>query len=455
MGTARAQAEFDQDRLKTRPDLDLRNVQESPLDLTGEEAASTETGTHRIAILTRSLSLGGVQKKALLIASGLSRRAHEVDLLLLSPECDYPDEIPERCRLFFVSSEGASDDARTLNGPGHVSMCPVAPEIDPWRVRCWRAARMAVLYWRQLPFLARTRLLQSAEGIATYLARERPAAILAMHIHAVVACAIAIRLAHHQVRMVATIHKAGQSKSSRRRIAAFYSHADAVVGISPQVTAHLARTTGMPAERIHTIYNPIVSAELARDAVQPNNHPWLDGAGCPVILAAGRLRKEKDFSTLLAGFATLLKHRPARLIVLGKGPLLSTLQSQAKDLRIEEHVDFPGFVENPYSFMARTDLFVLSSRVEGLPTVIVEAMACGCPVVSTDCPFGPAEILEGGRLGELVSVGDSRALADAMDRTLNTPPDRSALRGRAEFFGVDRAVDRYEALLLDRLPLQD
>ena len=148
MGTARAQAEFDQDRLKPLPDLDLRNVQESPLDLTGEEAASTETGTHRIAILTRSESLGGVQKKALLIASGLSRRAHEVDLLLLSPERDYPDEIPERCRLFFVSSEGASDDARTLNGPGHVSMCPVAPEIDPWRVRCWRAARMAVLYWR-------------------------------------------------------------------------------------------------------------------------------------------------------------------------------------------------------------------------------------------------------------------------------------------------------------------
>ena len=398
--------------------------------------------------------MGGVQRKGLLIASGLIRRAHEVDLLLLRPECDYPDEIPKRCRLFFVSSVGASGGTRTLKGLGHVSMCPVAPEVHPWRVRGWRAARMSVLHWRQLPFFAKTKLLQSAEGIATYLDRERPVAILAMHIHAVAACAVATRLASHRVRMVATIHNVRRSKHTRRRIATFYSRADGLVGISPQVTAQLARATGLPAERIHTIYNPIVSAELARKAAQPNSHPWLNGTGVPVILAAGRLSKEKDFSTLLAAFAALRKHRTARLIVLGKGPLLSTLQSQAKDLRIEEHVDFPGFVENPYSFMARVDLFVLSSRVEGLPTVIVEALACGCPVVSTDCRYGPAEILEGGRLGELVPVSDSRALADAMDRTLNTRPNPDVLRTRSAFFGVEQAVDRYEALLLDRLPLQ-
>ena len=150
----------------------------------------------------------------------------------------------------------------------------------------------------------------------------------------------------------------------------------------------------------------------------------------------------------------LLTRRRARLIVLGQGPQLSVLLSQAEDLGVRQHVDFPGFVANPYPFMSSADLFVLSSRVEGLPTVLVEAMACGCPVVSTDCPFGPAEVLEGGRLGELVPVGDARALAGAMDLALNKPPDRDLLRARAGFFGVDRAVDRYEALLLDRLPLQ-
>ena len=424
--------------------------------LRGGDGPSTGTRkAGRIAILTRSLSLGGVQKKGLLIASGLLRRSHEVDLLSLRPECDYPDEIPERCRLFFISNVGASDVVRSLNGLSHVSLWSEALDVHPWRVRRLRAARLALLHWRQLPFCAKAKLLQAAERIATYLEREQPAAVLAMHIHAVAACAIATRLAHHRVRMVATIHNVHRSRRTRRRIATFYSRADALVGISPQVTAQLARTVGMPDERIHTIYNPIVSANLVRMATQPNSHPWLNDDSCPVILAAGRLSEEKDFATLLTAFAMLLKHRPARLIVLGKGPLRPALLSQARNLQVVKHIDFPGFVENPYSFMSRADLFVLSSKVEGLPTVIVEAMACGCPVVSTDCPYGPAEVLEGGRLGELVSVGNSRALADAMDRALNALPDPDCLRRRAAFFSVDRAVERYEALLLDRPLLRD
>ena len=124
------------------------------------------------------------------------------------------------------------------------------------------------------------------------------------------------------------------------------------------------------------------------------------------------------------------------------------LLALVKELRLEERVDFPGFMENPYAFLAKADLFVLSSRNEALPTVLIEAMACGCPVVSTDCPFGPREILDGGRLGSLVPVGDSKALADAMARALDEPPRPDALRERASFFSVDRAVDRYEELLL-------
>ena len=120
----------------------------------------------------------------------------------------------------------------------------------------------------------------------------------------------------------------------------------------------------------------------------------------------------------------------------------------ARELGIAEQVDFPGFKENPYAFLAKADLLVLSSRHEALPTVLIEAMACGCPVVSTDCPFGPREILEDGRFGPLVPVGDSKALADAMMRTLEKPPEREALRQRASFFSVDRAVEQYEKLLL-------
>ena len=151
---------------------------------------------------------------------------------------------------------------------------------------------------------------------------------------------------------------------------------------------------------------------------------------------------------MLAAFASLRERCPSRLIVLGKGRLRPVLESQAKELRIAEHVDFPGFVQNPYAFMAKASLFVLSSRFEGLPTVLIEAMACGCPVVSTDCPFGPDEILEDGRWGELVPMSDAKALSEAMLRTLENPRPSDALRKRASVFGIEKAVARYEELLL-------
>ena len=395
-----------------------------------------------------------MQRKALLVASGLLQRGHEVDILLLRPDCDFSEEIPERCRIFYLSAGGDDDAVRGLTSLGDVSAWPVAPERAPWRVRCRRAARLASLHWKQFPFLARTEFPGWAEGVAAYLDREQPDAVLAMHVRAVVATTMGIRLTGRRIRVVATLHKLFRTKRWRRRISGFYPYADVLVGISPDLSEGLSGITGIPAERIHTVYNPIVSPDVLRKAEAPSGHPWLDESDRPVILAAGRLVEEKGFRTLLPAFAMLLTRRRARLIVLGQGPQLSVLLSQAEDLGVRQHVDFPGFIANPYPFMSSADLFVLSSRVEGLPTVLVEAMACGCPVVSTDCPFGPAEVLEGGRLGELVPVGDARALADAMDLALNKPPDRDLLRARAGFFGVDRAVDRYEALLLDELPLQ-
>ena len=395
-----------------------------------------------------------MQRKALLIASGLLQRGHEVDALLLRPECDFSEEIPERCRIFYLSTGGDAAAVRALTRSlGDVSARPVAPERAPWRVRFRRAARLASLHWKQLPFLVRTEFPGWAEGVAAYLDREQPDAVLAMHVRAVIATTMAMRLTGRRIRVVATLHNRSK-RWRRRRISRFYPWADVLVGISPDISEGLSEITGIPAERIHTVYNPIVSTDVLRKAEAPSGHPWLNRPDRPVILAASRLEEGKGFRTLLPAFAMLLTRRRARLIVLGKGPQLSVLLSLAEELGIREHVDFPGFVANPYPFMARADLFVLSSLAEGLPTVLVEAMACGCPVVSTDCPFGPAEVLEGGRLGELVPVGDARALADAMDLALNKPPDRDLLRARAGFFGVDRAVDRYEALLLDRLPLQ-
>ena len=441
MAAARVQAETER---KTPPD-----GSGSPFNLTTEAAPSTDAKTRRIAIVVKSLSGGGVQRKALLLASGLLKRGHEVDLLVLHPNCDLPDEIPDRCRLFFLST-GRYKGTPVPANLDRIESKRIVPKRIPWRIRYERTTRLASRHWRQLPFLVGTEFLGLAEGVAAYLERERPGAVLAMHIHSVVATTMAIRLTGRHVHLVATLHILFNSRRWQRRISGFYPHADVRVGISSDVAARLAELTKLPIERIHTIYNPIVSADVLKKADGPIDHPWLKAPDRPVVLAAGRLEEEKGFHSLISAFAMLLKRRKARLIILGKGSQLSMLQDLAERLQIGKHVDFPGFAANPFPFMAHADLFVLSSRAEGLPTVLVEAMAFGCPVVSTDCRYGPREILEDGRLGELVSVGDSRALAEAMHRTLTTPRNPDVLRERAAFFDVDRAVEQYEALLLDQ-----
>ena len=421
--------------------------------MTSEATSSAGAEPHRIAIVVRSLFGGGVQRKALLIASGLLQRGHEVDMVVLRPKCDLSDEVPKRCRLFFLPTSG-NGNGGIPNNLEHPSARIVTPERKAWQVRRQRAARLVARHWKQLPFLAGTEYPRMAKGVGDYLERERPDAVLAMHIDSVVTTTMAIRLTGRHVHMVATLHSLFKSRRWRRRISGFYPPADVLVGISTEVATGLAEIAGLPSERIQTVYNPIISADFLVKAGAPVDHRWLNGSDRPVVLAAGRLEEEKDFGTLLHAFAMLLKRRRARLIVLGKGSQFSLLQSLAERLQIAEHVDFPGFFANPYPYMANASLFVLSSRREGLPTVLVEAMACGCPVVSTNCRYGAADILEGGRLGDLVPVADAQALAAAMDRTLNSPIDPGILRQRAAFFNVERAVARYESLLLYRRPFQ-
>jgi glycosyltransferase involved in cell wall biosynthesis len=152
---------------------------------------------------------------------------------------------------------------------------------------------------------------------------------------------------------------------------------------------------------------------------------------------------QKDFPTLLKAFARVRAVREARLVILGEGKKRIELETLAQELGVAAEVDLPGWVDNPFAWMARAAVFVLSSAYEGLPGVLIQALACGCPVVSTDCPSGPAEILAGGTYGPLVPVGDDQALANAIFAVLSAPPDRDRLRARAAMFSMDRAVDQY------------
>ena len=172
------------------------------------------------------------------------------------------------------------------------------------------------------------------------------------------------------------------------------------------------------------------------------DHPWFLPGEPPVILGVGRLTQAKDFPTLIRAFALVRKKHPARLMILGEGEERSKLETLVQELGLEKEVSLPGFVDNPYKYMKRAAVFVLSSKWEGFGNVLVEAMALGTPVVSTNCPSGPAEILENGRWGRLVPVGDVYALAEAIIETLDEEhhPD---VANRAKDFAVELAVEKY------------
>lgn len=405
---------------------------------------STKTAAGRIAIMIHSLAGAGVERVALTTARGLIARGHSVDLLLKQPICDYPSEVADGCRILWTSTHlvprlpasGALADAVLVDAPTRQLRHPSLTLTlrTRWPVRQWPLLRS---HWRT----------RAVVRTAAYLNRERPRAILAINWWAVSIASLARRLAERPVRVVATMDNKIVHEDRRREVRRTYPYVDAIIAASRGLACHLAEV-GIRKTPIRVIHYPAVTPELAERASEPVDHPWF-GGDAPVILTAGKMRPQKDHSTLLRAMALLIARRPARLIVLGKGPLRSALGDEARALGLDGVVDFPGFVENPFAMMSRSDLFVLSSRHEGLGNVVIEALACGCPVVSTDCPHGPREILMGGRFGTLVPVGDPVALADAMDCALDAPRRSDELRARAAFFDADHAVDAYESLLLD------
>jgi glycosyltransferase involved in cell wall biosynthesis len=225
----------------------------------------------------------------------------------------------------------------------------------------------------------------------------------------------------------------------------YYPLADVVSAVSSGVAEDLARVLGRPAHEIAVTYNPVVGSELKAQAAIPTDHPWFEEGAPPVVLAAGALKPKKDFETLIRSFALLRNKREVRLMILGEGPQRQKLEGLVREFGLGKDVELSGFASNPFSHMARASAFVLSSRFEGLPGVLIQALACGCPVVSTDCPSGPREILMDGKLGPLVPIGSIKSLSLAIDAVLDHPIAAHKLRERAEFFSEERSAERYLA----------
>lgn len=233
----------------------------------------------------------------------------------------------------------------------------------------------------------------------------------------------------------------------RALMRACYRRADAVVAVSRSVEHDLAAGLGLPRGRLSTIYNPIVTAELAEKAAAPLDHPWFSPGAPPVVLGVGRLAPQKDFPTLLRAFARARAARPARLVILGEGEDRGALEALARDLGIAADVELPGFDPNPLRYMQHAAVFALSSIFEGLPGALIQAMACGCRVISTDCPGGSREILEGGSprpAGALVPMRDPAGLGGAiLDALADADRGPARVEHPLERFREEAAVDAY------------
>lgn len=301
--------------------------------------------------------------------------------------------------------------------------------------------------------LRASRVAFAVPALARYLRRTRPDAMVALMAHADVAAAVALRVAHVPTRLIVSFHGPLTARLTanhlkwlawRAALRRAIAIADCTVAVSTGVADNLAANLGVSRGAIKVVHNPVVSDDLLERGQAPPGHPWFTSRET-VLVSAGRLSDVKHHDLLIRAFARLRRSRAAKLIILGDGPERPRLTELAAGLGVEDDVDMPGFVVNPFPYMRQAAVFVLSSRWEGFPLVLVEAMAFGTPIVSTDCPTGPREILEGGKWGRLVPVDDEVALAAAIVAALDEPgPDPSP---RAMEFSVDRSVDAYLTLM--------
>ena len=410
---------------------------------------ATSTERPLIALLSRGITGGGVQHMMLNLARELVRYGYRVDLLVREENHGDTHAMPDGVRLEILT--------RSSRWQAHL----LAMRADPKGIMTM--ARPVLLP------ITPASVLTYLPALRHYLAHERPAALIAATTYLNVAAVWAVALAKTSTRLVlserdnlsTSIFAADKRRKWRWRFAPplvrrAYSRADAVVSVSDGVGDDLAQVTGLARRAITTIYNPAITVDLAKRCAAPITHPWLVSSGPPVVLAAGRLVEKKDYATLLRAIAIGRRRQAIRLIILGDGPERGRLEALCHELSISDIVDMPGYEANPHAYLARAAVFVLSSRREGFPNVLLEALACGCPVVSTDCPSGPAEALANGTFGRLVPVGDATALAEALLQTLRSPINRETLQARAAQFTVARTTRRYlELLRLEQSPAPD
>ncbi len=290
-------------------------------------------------------------------------------------------------------------------------------------------------------------------AMGRYLLQHKPDAILTPNVRHTALALRTRRLVRHPMRIYVNVHntysKTFRSLSLRKRekrigkINTLYPRCNGIIPVSRGVADDLCALTKVPRQLMTTIYNPVVTRKLEEMATKAVDHPWLKDNERPIILGVSRLEKAKNLPLLISAFEQVRQQLPCRLMLIGDGTQYATIEARARASRFSGDITLTGHQVNPYNYMKNASLFVLSSSWEGFGNSLVEAMATGTPVVSTDCPSGPREILDNGRYGQLVPVGNETSLARAMLETLRSPLPGSVLKQAAERFRDTEIAKQY------------
>lgn len=349
-----------------------------------------------IAFILNSLQGGGAERVTVTLANELASRGYQIEIVLMKKEGPYLDLISDRVSLADL-------------------------ETSP--------------------------LLQAVRPLISYLRSTQPRYLCSQLMGDSIVALSATSLSRTQTKNVVGIHSrpsmedlTGTAEKILPRLAKLlYPRADKIIAASEAVASDVEEF--FEVDRPCVCYNPFDLETIRSRANEPVNHPFVGSD--PLFIAVGRLSTTKNINTLIHAFSYFNEIRNARLLILGEGPQRDDLESLIDQIGIKKQVSMLGFVDNPYKYIRASDALVLSSISEGFGNVIVEAFACGTPVVSTDCG-GPREILADGEYGLLVPVGNTKALADAMQTVVNNPPEVPSLQSRAERFSISTVVDEYE-----------
>ncbi|MBL1178388.1 glycosyltransferase [Pantanalinema sp. GBBB05] len=357
-----------------------------------------------ISIFLPALAGGGAERAMLHLAQGLAERGFKTDLVLAQAEGDYLSSVPASVRVVDLQARFPVLISKTI------------------ALRHYLQQEQPTVLFSALDILSSAIWAQRLAGVPTRV-------ILCVQTH------LSRQFRNHQPNTMGRIRPL--------LVRWFYPWSDGIVAASHGVAVDVAQITGLSVDRIPVIHNPVVTPEVLQKMQAPIAHPWFAPGEPPVILGVGRLVSQKDFPTLINAFAQVRQQCSARLMILGEGEDRSQLELQIQQLGLTADVALPGFVDNPYAYMAKAKVFALSSIFEGFGNVVAEAMAAGTPIVSTNCDSGPAEILANGQYGKLVAVGDANALAEAIIATIQHPLPAEVLQQRAQAFSIAAVTEQY------------